>query len=131
MARTGPTIEQDRGATMFLVDADSPGLRIERVIDAIDASFPGGYAELSFEERIVDDEAVLGEVGAGYRYAQVRLAPARLTHCMRWLGLARRALDIALDRISAREAFGSRLAELGMVQQLVADSIIDLETSRL
>ena len=74
---------------------------------------------------------VLGEVGLGYDYAQVRLAPARLTHCMRWLGVARRALDIALDRAATREAFGSRLGDLGMVQQLIADSVIDIETSRL
>ena len=61
---------------------------------------------------------MLGEVGLGYRYAQVRLAPARLTHCMRWLGLARRSLDIALDRAAEREAFGAPLLEQGMVQAL-------------
>jgi acyl-CoA dehydrogenase len=75
-------------------------------------------------------DAVLGEAGLGYRYAQVRLAPARLTHCMRWLGLARRALDIALDGASTREAFGRPLLEHGMVQALVADSVIDIEAGR-
>jgi acyl-CoA dehydrogenase len=78
----------------------------------------------------VDDDAVLGEVGEGFRYAQVRLAPARLTHCMRWLGLARRALDIAIDRAREREAFGQRLADLGMVQERIARSVIDIEASR-
>lgn len=131
MARTGEAIEHGRGATMLLVDAGAPGVRVERVVDAMDRSFPGGHAEVVFEDCRVGDDAVLGAVGEGYRYAQVRLAPARLTHCMRWLGLARRALDVALDRAAEREAFGSRLGELGMVQQLIADSVIDLETSRM
>ena len=130
MARTGESISAGRGATMFLVDAENPGLHVARVIDAMDRSFPGGHCEVAFEDCRVSDDAVLGEVGEGYRYAQVRLAPARLTHCMRWLGLARRAHDIALDRASEREAFGHKLGELGMVQALIADNVIDLETSR-
>jgi acyl-CoA dehydrogenase len=130
MARTDDRISAGHGATMFLVDADNPGWRIERIVDAIDRSFPGGHAEVVFEDCLVDDHAVLGTVGDGYRYAQVRLAPARLTHCMRWLGMARRALDVALDRANEREAFGAKLGELGMVQAMIADSVIDLETSR-
>ena len=116
---------------MFLVDADNPGMRVHRLIDAVDRSFPGGHAEVVFEEHRVPDDGVLGKVSEGYRYAQVRLAPARLTHCMRWLGIARRALDIALDRASEREAFGHRLGELGMVQAMIADSVLDIETSRM
>lgn len=131
MARTGDRIEQGSGATMFLVDATTPGMRIERVVEAMDRSFAGGHAELVFEDCRVPDDAILGELGEGFRYAQVRLAPARLTHCMRWLGLATRAHDFALDRANEREAFGSKLGELGMVQQLLAESVIDLETSRL
>lgn len=118
------------GATMFLVDADNPGWQIERVFDVMDRSFPGGHAEVMFEDCYVPDDAVLGAVGEGFRYAQVRLAPARLTHCMRWLGLARRALDIAIDRAVSREAFGQPLAELGMVQERIAQSVIDIEASR-
>jgi acyl-CoA dehydrogenase len=131
MARTGDTISRGAGATMFVVDADDPGFRIERVVDTIDRTSPGGHAHVVLRGCRVADDAVLGEVGQGYRYAQVRLAPARLTHCMRWLGVARRALDHAIDRSSRREAFGQRLAELGMVQQMIADSLIDIETSRL
>jgi acyl-CoA dehydrogenase len=118
------------GATMFLVDADNPGWRVERVIDAMDRSFPGGHCEVVFDDCRVGDDAVLGAVGEGFRYAQVRLAPARLTHCMRWLGLARRALDIAIDRAAEREAFGQPLAELGMVQERIAQSVIDIDASR-
>jgi acyl-CoA dehydrogenase len=131
MARTGEQIAAGRGATMFLVDAGNPGMRVDRIVDAMDRSFPGGHAEMTFEDCRVSDDDVLGEVGEGFRYAQVRLAPARLTHCMRWLGTARRALDIALDYAAEREAFGGTLAENGMVQARIAESVIDIETSRL
>ena len=127
MARTG---EEPDAATMFLVDADSPGFLVTRLIGTMDSSATGGHAEVSFEHCLVPEEAVLGEVGQGFRYAQVRLGPARLTHCMRWLGLARRALDVALDRSAEREAFGSRLQDLGMAQAMIADSVIDIESSQ-
>lgn len=130
MARTDDQIAGGRGATMFLVDAENPGWHVERVVDALDRSFPGGHAEVHFQECFVPDDAVLGTVGEGFKYAQVRLAPARLTHCMRWLGMARRAHDIALQYASEREAFGQRLGDLGMVQGMIADSVIDIETSR-
>jgi acyl-CoA dehydrogenase len=120
----------EEGATMFLVDAGNPGFRIERTIEATDLAFPGGHGEVVFEDCRVDEEAVLGAVGEGFRYAQVRLSPARLTHCERWLGAARRALDIALDRANEREAFGQKLGELGMVQRFIGESVIDIETSR-
>jgi acyl-CoA dehydrogenase len=120
----------EEGATMFLVDAENPGWRVERILDATDRVFGGGHAEVVFEDCRVGEDAVLGEVGEGFRYAQVRLSPARLTHCMRWLGIARRALDIAVDRANEREAFGQRLGELGMVQERIAESVIDIETSR-
>jgi acyl-CoA dehydrogenase len=119
------------GATMFLVDADNPGWHITRVMDVIDRSFAGGHAEVVFEDCRVNDAAVLGAVGEGFRYAQVRLASGRMTHCMRWLGIARRAHDIAIDYASAREGFGHQLAELGMVQERIALSEIEIETSRL
>jgi acyl-CoA dehydrogenase len=120
----------DAGATMFLVPTDSPGWRIERLLDVADRGFPGGHAELAIEDCRVGDDAVLGAVGKGFEYAQVRLAPARLTHCMRWIGAARRALDIAIERALGREAFGARLADQGMVQERIARSVIDLETAR-
>ncbi|MFZ9627520.1 MAG: acyl-CoA dehydrogenase family protein, partial [Burkholderiaceae bacterium] len=81
---------QDVGATMFMTDLPAPGFSIERLLDSIDSSFCGGHAEVRFNNLRVPESAVLGEVGGGFRYAQVRLVPARLTHCMRWLGAARR-----------------------------------------
>jgi len=129
MATTPAHGDQPAGATMFLVDADNPGMRVTRHVGSIDIGFVGGHCEVEFDNCRVSADAVLGEVGLGFRYAQVRLAPARLTHCMRWLGLARRAQDLALDRSVEREAFGHKLAELGMTQQQLADNEIDLAAS--
>jgi acyl-CoA dehydrogenase len=130
MARTSAQPGDRGGATMFLVDADNPGMKVVRHIDTLDESLYGGHVELLFDGCVVADDAVLGEVDQGFRYAQVRLGPARMTHCMRWLGIARRAQDIAVDRAAQRRLFGSRLAELGMVQQMIADNEIDIAASR-
>ncbi|MFH8492513.1 acyl-CoA dehydrogenase family protein [Streptomyces coeruleorubidus] len=130
MARTSGVPGDAGGATMFLVDADNPGMKVVRNIDTLDQGLFGGHSEVVFDSCEVGDGAVLGEVEQGFAYAQVRLGPARMTHCMRWLGVARRAQDIALERAVDRSAFGRPLAELGMVQQLLADSEIDIETSR-
>lgn len=129
MARTESVDDAPAGATMFLVDTDNPGFRIGRRLHAMDSTIAGGHPHVHFENCVVPAEAVLGAVGEGFRYAQVRLGPARLTHCMRWLGLARRSLDIALDRVQQRELFGARLSDLGLAQELIALSVIDLETS--
>jgi acyl-CoA dehydrogenase len=130
MARTSGEPGNGGGATMFLVDADNPGMEVLRHIDTLDESFYGGHCEVVFDGCVVPDEAVLGEVDKGYQYAQVRLGPARMTHCMRWLGLARRAQDLALSRASQRRLFGSRLGDLGMVQGMIADSEIDIAAAR-
>jgi alkylation response protein AidB-like acyl-CoA dehydrogenase len=90
----------------------------------------GGHAELQFENCFVDDGSVLGDVDRGFEHALARLAPARLTHCMRWLGIARRSLDIALDRTAERTLFGTPLHKLGLAQGLIADSAIDIESTR-
>jgi acyl-CoA dehydrogenase len=129
MARTEAVSGSPAGATMFLVPMDTPGVRLGAPLHTIDRTIAGGHPHLHFDEVVVPDEAVLGEVGLGFKYAQVRLGPARLTHCMRWLGLARRAQDIVLDRTSSREIFGSRISELGIAQEMIAQSEIDVETS--
>lgn len=121
--------EAEGGATMLLVDMDHPGVRVGEPIHTVDRYIDGGHPHVYFEDCEVGDDAVLGEVGEGFRYAQVRLGPARLTHCMRWLGLARRSLDIALDRAERREVFGSALKDLGLTQNLIAECVIDIETS--
>ncbi|MFG1667702.1 acyl-CoA dehydrogenase family protein [Streptomyces sp. Y7] len=130
MARTSGEPGDQGGATMFLVDAGNPGMKTVRHIDTLDESLYGGHVELRFDNCVVPDEAVLGEVDQGFRYAQVRLGPARTTHCMRWLGIARRAQDIAVARAADRRLFGSRLGDLGMVQQMIADNEIDIAAAR-
>jgi alkylation response protein AidB-like acyl-CoA dehydrogenase len=131
MARGGGGADGTSGSTMFLVDTDNPGWQLAGHARTIDTTMPGGHHRISLQEAFVPDEAVLGEPGRGFAYAQVRLAPARLTHCMRWLGAARRAHGIALERAIKRQLFGSALADLGMAQAMIADNEIDLVAARL
>lgn len=126
MART-----EDGNATMFLTDTDEPGFILERMMDSLDTCFTGGHGVLRFENLRVPAANVLGEVGKGFRYAQVRLAPARLTHCMRWLGQARRAHDVACAYAARRESFGKPLGEHQGVGFMLADNEMDLLTTRL
>jgi alkylation response protein AidB-like acyl-CoA dehydrogenase len=122
---------EDGGATMFLADMDTPGIEIVRTMDSMDQGFPGGHAVVRFNELRVPAGDILGEPGKGFRYAQVRLAPARLTHCMRWLGAARRAHEIATDYARQREGFGRKLIEHEGVGFQLADNEIDIRMSRL
>jgi acyl-CoA dehydrogenase len=118
------------GATMFLVDADNPGWQVGDRMRTIDAGTVGGHCHVRLRDLFVSDDAVLGEAGRGFAYAQVRLVPARLTHCMRWLGAAQRAHDVSLRRAADRQLFGAPLGSLGMAQQLIADNEIELAASR-
>jgi acyl-CoA dehydrogenase len=118
------------GATMLLVPLDNPGFIVGEHLNTIDATGVGGHCRVTIRDCFVPDEDVLGEPGRGFQSAQVRLAPARLTHCMRWLGVARRAHDIALERAVERRLFGSSLADLGMAQALIAENEIDLDAAR-
>ena len=122
---------EDGSATMFLSDMNREGIRLERSMDAMDRCFTGGHGVLRFQNLRVPAKDVLGELGKGFRYAQVRLAPARLTHCMRWLGQARRAHDAAVAYASRRHAFGKPLAEHEGVGFMLADNDMDLQTARL
>jgi acyl-CoA dehydrogenase len=122
---------EDGSATMFLSDMGRPGIRHVRTMEALDRCFVGGHGVLAFEDLRVPADDVLGEVGKGFRYAQVRLAPARLTHCMRWLGQARRAHDEAVAYARKRQAFGKPLAEHEGVGFKLADNDMDLLTARL
>ncbi|MGB8646769.1 MAG: acyl-CoA dehydrogenase family protein [Anaerolineae bacterium] len=130
IARTGE-LHKREGATMFLVDAANPGFRIVRKIPTLDSVFPGGHGEVEFVNCEVGDEAVLGEVGQGFEYAQMRLGPGRLTHCMRWIGAARRAMEFAVKYAARRDSFGAKLAEHQGVQFPIADSEIELHAARL
>ncbi|MDN4474655.1 acyl-CoA dehydrogenase family protein [Demequina sp. SYSU T00192] len=127
MART-PELGDD-AATMLLVPMDAAGVEIGHAIRTLETAITGGHPHVRFSRVRVADEDVLGTPGQAFRHAQARLGPARLTHCMRWLGLARRAQDTALDRVRTRELFGSPLGDLGIAQGLLADSEIDIATS--
>lgn len=130
MARTAGTPGERGGATMFLVDSHKPGVHVGRHIATMDHSMVGGHCEVSFSEVRLTEADVLGEVNEGFRYAQVRLGPARMTHVMRWLGAARRAHDVAAAHVVGRAGFGGKLANLGMIQNLLADNEIDLAATR-
>ena len=122
---------EDGSATMFLADMAQKEIVIERQIDAMDSCFTGGHGVVRFDGLRVPAADVLGELGQGFRYAQVRLAPARLTHCMRWLGQARRAHEAAAEYAKTRQAFGQPLVEHEGVGFMLADNEMDLHISRL
>jgi len=122
---------EDGSATMFLSDTNVPGIELVRNMDAMDSCFTGGHGVLRFTNLRVSSKQILGELGKGFKNAQVRLAPARLTHCMRWLGQAQRAQDIAIAYAKKREAFGKILGEHEGVGFMLADNDMDLQTSRL
>jgi acyl-CoA dehydrogenase len=130
MARTSGVPGDAGGATMFMVSADNPGWKVQRHIPTMDKSMPGGHCEVLLEGCVVADDAILGELDQGLEYAQVRLGVGRMTHCMRWLGAARRAHELAVANAVERRGFGKRMSELGLTQQLIADSEIDLAASR-
>ena len=123
--------QTEAGATMFIVEAGNPGYRVLRNIASIDGFQIGGHGEIELTHCDVSDDAVLGEIGKGFAYAQQRLEPARLSHCMRFIGRASRAMSIAQDYARTRSSFGSPLAELQQIQAMVADSHIDLHAARL
>ncbi|MBD58755.1 MAG: acyl-CoA dehydrogenase [Citromicrobium sp.] len=121
----------DEGATLFLADLPDPAIRIERVLDTIDSSMPGGHSVVAIDGLRVPADRILGEVGEGFRYAQVRLAPARLTHCMRWHGAATRAHEIACAYAVKRHAFGKMLVDHEGVGFMLAENRIALKQAEL
>lgn len=121
----------DEGACLFLVDLPDPAIRIERVLDTLDSSMPGGHAIVAIDNLRVPADQMLGESGEGFKYAQVRLSPARLSHCMRWTGAATRAHEIAVDYACRRQAFGKPLIDHEGVGFMLAENLIDLKQAEL
>ncbi len=121
----------DEGATLFLVDLPMDGIRVERVLDTIDSSMPGGHAVVILDNIRIPADQMLGQSGEGFKYAQIRLAPARLTHCMRWHGAATRAQEIATAYAVTRHAFGKLLIDHEGVGFKLADNLLDLKQSEL
>ena len=120
-----------KGLTAFMFDRDQPGWGIVRRIPIMGPEEHGGHCELMFTDLEIPDENRLLEVGDGLKVVQIRLGTARLTHCMRWLGMAKRALEIAGEYVSEREAFGHKLIERESVQMKLGQATMAIHTGRL
>jgi acyl-CoA dehydrogenase len=129
LARTSD--DARKGLTCFLFHADQPGWEIIRRIPIMGPEEHGGHCELRFDGLEVTDENILMGVGDGLKMTQIRLGTARLTHCMRWLGMGRRALEVAMERIKTRESFGMKLIDRESVQGLIGQAAMELEIGRL
>ncbi|MCU0463261.1 MAG: acyl-CoA dehydrogenase family protein [Anaerolineae bacterium] len=128
MARTD---DDGGGATLFLSPMDAPGIEVVRRVPHMGGPDFGGHCEIKLNGLRLTDDDILGGVGRGFALVQARLGPARLTHCMRWTGIAQRALEVATDYASRREAFGSALGGHQAVQWMLADSAVELHAGRL
>jgi acyl-CoA dehydrogenase len=124
-------IDAGSGACLFLVDLPNPAIRIEHIPNTIDNSMPGGHATLTIDRLRVPAGQMLGQAGEGFQYAQVRLSPARLSHCMRWLGACIRAQEIATDYACRREGFGKALIDHEGVGFMLAENMIELRQAEL
>lgn len=121
----------DEGPTLFLVDTANPGWQLQRNLRSLEAMHIGGHGEIRIVDCLVDDDSVLGEPGRALEYAQLRLEPARVAHCMRMMGRAERVMELAESYVLHRQSFRSELGSLQAVQTMVADSRIDLHAARL
>jgi acyl-CoA dehydrogenase len=138
MAVTDPDAEPHRRASMFIVDVDTPGVEVVRDVPTLEQPQlnEGQYAshlpsEIRYESVRVPADALLGETGDGFKIAQLRLGPGRIHHCMRWLGVCKRALEMLCERAVSRESHGGRLAEKQTIQNWIADSAAEIEAARL
>jgi acyl-CoA dehydrogenase len=136
MAVSDPEARPHQRASMFIVDAGTPGVRIVRDVATMDHphdSFGryGNHAEILYEDVHIPSSALLGAQGAGFVIAQQRLYPGRIHHCMRWLGVARRAFDMLCERSLYRYAHGSPLAGHQTIQNWIADSEAEMQAARL
>ncbi|OYW16014.1 MAG: acyl-CoA dehydrogenase [Novosphingobium sp. 12-64-8] len=119
------------GACMFLVDLPDPAIRITHVPNTIDNSMPGSHAEIDIVDLRIPADQMLGNAGEGFKYAQIRLSPARLSHCMRWLGGCIRSQEIATDYVNRRMAFGKQLIDHEGVGFMLAENMIDIKQCEL
>jgi acyl-CoA dehydrogenase len=136
MAVTDPDARRHQRASMFVVDTDTPGVNIVRDVATMEHPYDsygryGNHAEIVYEDVRVPASALLGAEGAGFLIAQQRLYPGRIHHCMRWLGVARRAFDMLCERSTYRVAHGSTLSGHQTVQNWIADSAAEMQAARL
>ena len=131
MALTNPDVHPYQGCTQFIAPRDAPGIHILRDVPVMGLKDFGGHVEIRYDNLRLPDSAILGSEGEGFMLAQSRLGPARLTHCMRFTGLAQRALEIATAYASQRQAFGGALSSHQAVQWMLSDSEMELKMGRL
>lgn len=129
IARTSD--DSRKGLTAFLHHADQPGWKILRRIPTMGPEEHGGHCEIEYDGLEIADENVLMQVGDGLKATQIRLGPARLTHCMRWLGWSRRCIEIAQEYVDRREGFGIRLADRESVQIKLGELAHQIQIGRL
>ena len=129
IART--STDARKGLSAFLFDRDQPGWRVTRRIPIMGPEEHGGHCELEFNGLEIADENRLLNVGDGLKVTQIRLGTARLTHCMRWLGMAKRALEIAGAYVAERESFGTKLSRHEGVQWMLGEAAMAVQTGRL
>ena len=133
MGRTDPAADRHRQQSMILVPRDTPGINIKRgmTLFGYDDAPHGGHAEVEFHDVAVPAANLIGGEGDGFAIAQARLGPGRIHHCMRLIGGAERALELMCRRVTARTAFGSPLADQGVIQEWIAESRVRIEQARL
>jgi len=119
------------GLSAFLFHKDQPGWELVRKVPIMGPEEHGGHCELKFDGLEIPEENVLMNIGDGLRATQIRLGPARLTHCMRWLGLSKRAMSIASDYVKRRESFGEKLADHEGVQWMLGEAAMKIHTGRM
>ncbi|ADB59838.1 acyl-CoA dehydrogenase domain protein [Haloterrigena turkmenica DSM 5511] len=131
LARTDPDAHPYEGCSLFLVPADADGVDIVRDVPHMGGGTRGAsHAEIVYENVRVPEEHLLGNLNEGFSHAQARLGPARLTHCMRFSGMAQRALEIAKAYLSEREGFGSTLSDKQSLRHRIADAEARLHVAR-
>ena len=131
MVVTDPKAEAHRRASQIIVPTDTPGFNLVRAVPVMGHAGGGGHCEIIYKDCRVPVTSLLGEEGGGFAIAQARLGPGRIHHCMRTIGVAERALELMCKRANTRFTHGSLLADKANVQQWIADSRIEIDSTRL